>query len=65
MRKRRGVAELEVVHFPNAGEVIKPDKKKIDLWAVREVRSGLIVRWLQSEKEANKVVERVRAGGKV
>ena len=64
MRNKRPV-EVRVELRPGAGEVIKPVKAKVDLYAVVEVRTGVVLRWSVSEVGANRVAERVRAGGPV
>lgn len=62
MRKRREKAlELRVERRANQGEVLKPEKMRVDAWAVVE-RSGLVLRWALSESEAEKMKARMLKG---
>ena len=59
MKKRREARrpELRVELRPGAGEVIKPERRRVDAYALVEVRTGLTLRWsterrvLEREKE--------------
>ena len=44
-KKQQRPVQMHVEFRPGAGEVIKPDKARIDLWALVETRTGLVLRW--------------------
>jgi hypothetical protein len=57
--------EVRVEHRLKAGETLKPIKMLVDLWAVVEVRTGVVLRWMYSEKDAIVVRDRINNGGEV
>lgn len=65
MKRNRRAMELRVERRPNSREVLKPFKMLVDSWAVVEVRTGMVLRWMDEEKQAEEVIARVKAGGPV
>lgn len=65
MNKNRRKMEVRVELRPNSHENKKNFAGRRDSWALVEVRSGLVVRWMLSEAGANKEKERINNGGRV
>jgi hypothetical protein len=61
-RRKIGVS---VEHRPLAGEVIKPEKMRVDLWAVVEDRSGVTLRWFYTKSDAVAARDRINNGGDI
>jgi hypothetical protein len=59
--KKERRLELRVELRPNAAEVLKPEKMRVDAWAVVE-RSGMVLRWALSEASAESMKARMLKG---
>ena len=57
-KKNQRQVQMHVELRKSAGEVIKPEKAKVDLYALVESRTGLVLRWSQRPERLQLEVER-------
>jgi hypothetical protein len=62
MSKKQREMRLHIELRKNSGEVLKPERMRVDAYALVESRTGMVLRWSLERHVMEKEKERIESG---